>query len=88
MKERIMSDTVQQHVADVAAAVSTSAVATYHFTDFLEQGALVVAIISGGLAAAWHVYRFYREYKDRKGGNYASTKNIQSGSTPKRTPKA
>jgi hypothetical protein len=70
-----MKDNIAQHTADAGAALSTAAVATYSFTEFLNDAALVVAIVSGSLAAAWHVYKFYQEYKQR--GNNASTQNIQ-----------
>jgi len=61
-----MAQNVQQHVADVAAAVSTVSVATYTLTDFLEQTALVVAIISGSLAIAWHIFQFVRAYRQSR----------------------
>ncbi|MAG24817.1 hypothetical protein CMI47_04485 [Candidatus Pacearchaeota archaeon] len=59
-----------QHMADLGAVVSTAAVVTYSFTDILHGAALVVAIVSGSLAAAWHTYKFYLEYRNR--GNDAS----------------
>jgi len=61
-----MAQNIQQHVADAAAAVSTVSVATYTLTDFLEQTALVVAIISGSLAIAWHIYQFVKAYRQGK----------------------
>lgn len=56
--------------ADIAAGVSTVSVAGYALIPWLEVAALFVAIVSGVLAIAWHVYRFYQEYKSRKGGDY------------------
>lgn len=61
-----VSQSLQQHAADAAAAVSTASVAAYTLTDFLEQTALVVAIVSGGLAIAWHIFQFIRAYRQRK----------------------
>jgi len=64
-----MSSDPTQHIADIGAAVSTASVAAYTFTDYLHDAALGVAILSGSLAAAWHIYRFYQEFKSRKGAN-------------------
>jgi hypothetical protein len=69
---------VAQTLADLGAATSTATIAAYSFTDFLEQGALMVAILSGSLAAAWHVYKFYQAYKHRKGANDGTTGNTSS----------
>lgn len=66
MKPRMTAQNVQQHVADAAAALSTSTVAAYTFTDYLNDAALMVAIISGGMAITWHIFQFVRAYKDRK----------------------
>lgn len=66
---------IQNHIADVGAAVSTASVATYSFTDLLNEAALIVAILSGSLAAAWHIYKFYQEWKNR--GKDESSKNGQ-----------
>ena len=73
-----MKDQLPQTAADLGAAISTASVAAYTFSDLLNDGALVVAIISGSLAAAWHVYKFYNEYKSRKGGNDASKPDKKS----------
>lgn len=70
-----MKDQLLDRGADIGAAVSTVTVAGYTYTNFLSDAALVVAIISGGLAAAWHIYKFYREYRYRKGENYESNKD-------------
>ncbi len=75
MTKATMKDNIPQHVADMGAAVSTATVAAYTFTEFLNDAALIVAIISGSLAAAWHVFKFYQEYKSRKGANDASGTN-------------
>ena len=72
-----MKENLPQHAADLGAAASTAVVATYTFTEFLNDTALIVAIISGSLAAAWHVYKFYQEYRNR--GKDATTENLQPG---------
>ena len=72
MALRPMKDNLPQTAADAGAALSTVSVAAYTFSDLLNDAALVVAIVSGSLAAAWHVYKFYQEYRLRKGGNNAS----------------
>ena len=48
--------------------MSTASVAAYTFTDFLEQTALIVAIISGTLAIAWHIVQFVRLKREQKKG--------------------
>ena len=75
MPKTIMKDQLAERSADVGAAVSTVAVSAYTFTNFLNDAALVVAILSGSLAIAWHIYKFYQEWKNR--GNSESTTNIQ-----------
>ena len=59
--------------ADLGAAVSTTSVAAYTFTNFINDTAIIVAILSGSLAAAWHIYKFYQEYKLRRGKNDSQT---------------
>ena len=66
------------YLADAGAAISTVAVATHTFSDWLSDAALVVAILSGSLAAAWHVYKFYTVLQSRKGGNDASKEDTES----------
>ena len=61
-----MKDQLLDRSADIGAAVSTATVAGYTFTNFLNDTALVIAIISGSLAAAWHVYKFYQEYRGKQ----------------------
>jgi len=72
-----MKDNIPQYAADAGAALSTASVAAYTFADILNEAALIVAIVSGSLAAAWHIYKFYQEY--RKGGNDASKPNKKPG---------
>lgn len=64
-----MKDQIAERGADLGAAISTVGIATYSFTNFLEDTALIVAIISGSLAAAWHVYKFYQEYRGKRESN-------------------
>ena len=61
-----MQQQLADRAADIGAVASTAGVATYNFTDFLNDTALIVAIISGGLAAAWHIYKFYEEWKRKR----------------------
>jgi len=61
-----MKDQIPNHAADMGAAISTATVATYAFSDILSDAALVVAIISGSLAAAWHIYKFYQEFRGKR----------------------
>ena len=76
MSTGTMKDNIPQYAADAGAAISTASVAAYTFSDMLNDAALVVAIVSGTLAAAWHVYKFYQEYSSR--GNNASKSNTKS----------
>jgi hypothetical protein len=69
-----MKDQLAERGADLGAAVSTVGIATYSFTNFLEDTALVVAIISGSLAAAWHIYKFYQEYRGKKDARKSNEK--------------
>jgi hypothetical protein len=77
------NEQVQQHAADIGAGVATVATGFY-FIEVLEATALIIAILSGTAALAWHIYRAYREYQFRKGGNYASPTSIQSGTSTQR----
>lgn len=65
MNKRMSLD-IQQNVADGAAALSAGTVAAT-YSGLLNDAALVVAIISGLVAIAWHIHLFRQDRKNRRG---------------------
>jgi len=66
-----------EHIADAGAA---TAVATASYVGFFDPhtASAYVAVVSGSLAAAWHIYKFYEAWREKR----RKAQGEDRGSTP------
>lgn len=80
-----------EHVADAGAATAVAAASYVGFFD-PHTAAAYVAIVSGSLAAAWHIYKFYEAWREKRriarGNQNESKTHLQPGTADERPGKA